>query len=1569
MDEDAVKITASDAPVAADTKIQTSDFIKQVAAYFDAYLEGDVSIGGLPLRRLDNSYREGLPQTIDLSLFPQLQKNLHKNFTTGLPQQTFVVTQNRYTGKGGEDLPPHFATNVGNLTDAQLQAYLQTLVTAAEAARLQHGDAHDAFVRNMLVKSRQLLETEVVVPLMAIPLRQDGSSSYHTAKPFITLVSDYLFDAKRTTLKHLFYAYSSGGESAASLRATLQDCHKAKHLKAALQRLVEHIDNTDAYRYLYGLHRAAIADKRSTNLYFGTIKQGDECFPLFYTPVQSKHVFPSITLTFENRIYVNHPAVAYIARQLTAQTGRTIKAPDLPHVLYADDDKPTQALQTIVDDIATAFAIDDQPQVAKAQSQAAGNPLVTLTNELYFKNDKASVDDIVVNYKTLLQDKKLLHKTEKYLEGLVNKAPLRYVDDIAEAWQEKSAFDKLVPTIPLPINDEQKQVLEALDHHDCNHLLIEGGNNTGKNQLLAAAVLQALSKKQSVAVVSASQATTQRLRATIGRLFKDNTGDKKGHNPVLPLGRDDILEAIDDQYIETIDAHATFQDQKATDLAHAKTQKLQAAREALQNFTASAENINLREIDQTVLNERRFAGKRWIEDEPIDTISSDLPRLHRAIQYVSSNAAGHLLPYVEGEQRTAVEHFISLFREYEKANKNVTKALPEFIVRYRKLLPEQRESLQNDLAYLQSNYRQFVKTLREHPSSSWLTVTDNSTFEAVASKRKLYDQIVEVGNKAEDILAGVSDPNEVLAELDRYKLAPTDIVDALNTYLEQVGTLKSKLFGFSGRVVVIENLNKQLRKSLPNLSLAEPEKHIETLEVMAELVQFIANTLAAEGLDIERWRDVLHIMQTDTAKLDEVDKILEHLTVTEPYSFMATFRVYEADNLVANIILLRYATELNRAFRAHPPFAKLFGFSVISNLLARPHEHASKINKLARELGDADQLNEARTEIATFVKTYPAASKRLGIIYNNGALEIIDETFANSDADYVKDYLAHKKKEQDIRNYFNAVTVDNFAKVTTELQQIMSIELQHSIDQGLVAATKADTQPDFDAARKALQRHNPLSIKQLTALLKAFPVIAGTINEISRSVPLDADQFDLVIVTDARSATIAEFLPVALRAKQVLLLADPAEAVEAPAAVEPAVDSLYRDAIARDLRNKLGGLSADARNAITTKQTETLIANLAIADFYRQYANYEQRLLKQFGVYEELSSFANIHFHDDALISLASRAKPVVDIISFKQVKPTLKQVTSYTNLAEVAYIIDQLQKLKDQDFTGTIGIITPFAEQAALLQKELDECVILDWFEQRELKVMTFDTCRHEHRDYVFYSLVASNEYNELSQKFPAQLDAPAYTGDTRAERLYSGLTVATQAVQFVHSLPLDSYSGALGKALQHFENTLQGTNTSIPVKGASPTTTDILLPTEANIAKAFEDSKFAKHYRDRITFMPKYQFANYVRALQPAYHKAQYKMFFLVMFDEEPIVIEFDEFKEHFLRVEKDNGEVGSTYLTAPDVYSHMVLETYGYRFLRLNKFNIGGDPTRTLDTHLSNIIRTPSWPADNGFVPAQQ
>jgi len=68
--------------------------------------------------------------------------------------------------------------------------------------------------------------------------------------------------------------------------------------------------------------------------------------------------------------------------------------------------------------------------------------------------------------------------------------------------------------------------------------------------------------------------------------------------------------------------------------------------------------------------------------------------------------------------------------------------------------------------------------------------------------------------------------------------------------------------------------------------------------------------------------------------------------------------------------------------------------------------------------------------------------------------------------------------------------------------------------------------------------------------------------------------------------------------------------------------------------------------------------------------------------------------------------------------------------------------------------------------------------------------------------------------------------------------------------------------------------------------------------------------------------------------------------------IVIEYDGFEYHY----KKGAPVGvgnhERYLNEADVERQLTLESYGYRFLRLNRFNLGTDPIVTLSERLEQI-----------------
>ena len=45
---------------------------------------------------------------------------------------------------------------------------------------------------------------------------------------------------------------------------------------------------------------------------------------------------------------------------------------------------------------------------------------------------------------------------------------------------------------------------------------------------------------------------------------------------------------------------------------------------------------------------------------------------------------------------------------------------------------------------------------------------------------------------------------------------------------------------------------------------------------------------------------------------------------------------------------------------------------------------------------------------------------------------------------------------------------------------------------------------------------------------------------------------------------------------------------------------------------------------------------------------------------------------------------------------------------------------------------------------------------------------------------------------------------------------------------------------------------------------------------------------------------------------------------------------------------------YYTDEDVYREKVLESYGYLFLRINKFNLGANPVQTLSNRLKQLTQ---------------
>ena len=238
----------------------------------------------------------------------------------------------------------------------------------------------------------------------------------------------------------------------------------------------------------------------------------------------------------------------------------------------------------------------------------------------------------------------------------------------------------------------------------------------------------------------------------------------------------------------------------------------------------------------------------------------------------------------------------------------------------------------------------------------------------------------------------------------------------------------------------------------------------------------------------------------------------------------------------------------------------------------------------------------------------------------------------------------------------------------------------------------------------------------------------------------------------------------------------------------------------------------------------------------------------------------------------------------------------------------------------------------------------------------MTFDTCQGEERDIIFYSMVATEHSDKLWGVFIKDLSNVDIEedGQIKAQRLNVGFSRGKECLHFVLSKPLDKFNGSIGEALRHYKFVLDEAKVE---RLASET--DASSGMEAEVLNWFYQTTFWKSHKDKITFIPQFEIGKYLKQLDPTYTHPMYKVDFLLAFKEsenreKKIIIEYDGFSEHFANSNMVNAYNYEHYMSDGDVYRQKVLESYGYKFLRINKFNSGENPVEVLNRRLTALTK---------------
>ncbi len=516
-----------------------------------------------------------------------------------------------------------------------------------------------------------------------------------------------------------------------------------------------------------------------------------------------------------------------------------------------------------------------------------------------------------------------------------------------------------------------------------------------------------------------------------------------------------------------------------------------------------------------------------------------------------------------------------------------------------------------------------------------------------------------------------------------------------------------------------------------------------------------------------------------------------------------------------------------------------------------------------------------------------------------------------------------------------------------------------------------------------------LTSKQARVLLENVSGIIAEPDMISRHFPMDQDLIDILVIDEASQVSIAESISLILRAKQVVVFGDEYQ-YGAVGAIN--VNSKYSAGYFRDIINSY----QEDYNVSTTYQEEneliqevskeikedeqeveqalgplqdnsgailwlkTFNIRTSTLSFAKAIANYTTSLREHYRSFPEIIDYSNEFFYKPAQLDLSVnriRTKPIGEVLQFIPVE-TRGNSGSNVNLDEIDAIIHDLKSRIKNGFRGSVGIITSFREQQARMEQTLSEKLnMTELKKNHDLAIWFVGDVQGEERDLVYYSLVEDSKYAnaELRNIYPVIDGTADNIRSLKMQRLNVGFSRAKDTMIFVHSMPINEYSKTrLGDAIRHYDKVLnESKKNDFFVEDP-----DIFeSPPEKDLYNLLISTNFVKTHREHVKIVPQFKIGEYIRA-EYARQIPKYRVDFLMTFSkggkEQTLILEYDGVEYHTKNPDIVTKHNFSQEYLDYDISRQIELESYGYRFLRLNKFNLrpeqkGETKTDVLDRFL--------------------
>lgn len=641
----------------------------------------------------------------------------------------------------------------------------------------------------------------------------------------------------------------------------------------------------------------------------------------------------------------------------------------------------------------------------------------------------------------------------------------------------------------------------------------------------------------------------------------------------------------------------------------------------------------------------------------------------------------------------------------------------------------------------------------------------------------------------------------------------------------------------------------------------------------------------------------------------------------------------------------------------------------------QPEQVYQSLQTMAPLLGSFDEGQLSAVD--SLFAQYSDLLKSFGVDQNN--LQTLAILNANTQ---LKGWLV---LHNDISNRSKAL--DNAVLTNTNNYQTLTQKvIEHQNDERLKRLNQhvneiAQIKQRYDNGRR-------FSDEQTKLLLDNISVIIAEPAMISKYFPMNEELMDMLIIDEASQVSIADSISVMLRSKQVIVFGDEYQygAVSAQnvstkysSAYFKEIIDAYKDGYNVTVSEQaekalLSDLLKDQTDDDPIQQTyekpnidqgtidwlKTFDIRTSTLSFTKAIANYSTSLKEHFRSFPEIIDYSNEIFYRPAQMELIVnriRTQPITQTLIFEQID-TKGKTGANVNLDEIIFIAEDIKKRIANGFKGSIGVITSFREQQLRLEEYMQEHFNYRQLQKdHDLAVWFVRDVQGEERDIVYYSFVEDKKLGNADLKtiYPVVGGVADSPRSIKMQQLNVGFSRAKDTMVFVHSMPISEYSSTrLGDALKFYKDSLAETEKA---DHFIADTSIFDSPQEEYLYKTILQTDFYSKHKEFLHIVPQFEIGKYIKA-EFAAQIPKYRADFLLTYTKDGIqksaIMEYDGIEFHYKNPSDVTAQKLSQEFTEYDIARQLELESYGYRFIRINKFTLRPDaPGKSDAAMLSDIL----------------